>query len=48
MVLANKGTATNKGMELTLENFFDQHYYFLLTGSLYDAIYSYQIHFQTL
>lgn len=39
MVLANKGTATNKGIELTLEKFFDQHYYFLLTGSLYDAKY---------
>ena len=39
LVLVNKGTATNKGIELTLEKFFDRHYYFLLTGSLYDARY---------
>jgi len=39
LVLVNKGTAPNKGIELTLEKFFDRHYYFLLTGSLYDAKY---------
>jgi len=39
VVLVNKGSATNKGIELTLEKFFDRHYYFLLTGSLYDAKY---------
>lgn len=39
VVLVNKGTATNMGIELTLEKFFDRHYYFLLTGSLYDAKY---------
>ena len=39
LVLVNKGTATNKGIELTLEKFFDRNYYFLLTGSLYDAKY---------
>lgn len=39
VVLVNKGSATNKGIELTLEKFFNRHYYFLLTGSLYDAKY---------
>lgn len=39
LALVNKGTATNKGLELTLEKFFDHNYYFLLTGSLYDAKY---------
>lgn len=27
------------GLDLTLEKFFDHHYYFLLTGSLYDSRY---------
>jgi len=38
--LVNKGTASNKGIELTLEKYFDNQYYFMLTGSLYDAKYT--------
>ncbi|HYG37165.1 MAG TPA: TonB-dependent receptor [Cytophagales bacterium] len=37
--LTNKGTGTNYGLELTLEKFFNQGYYFLLTGSLYESFY---------
>jgi hypothetical protein len=37
--LENKGTGTNYGLELTLERFFNQGYYFLLTGSLYETFY---------
>jgi hypothetical protein len=35
----NKGTGRNYGVEVTLEKFFDKHYYFLLTASLYDSKY---------
>jgi len=35
----NSGTGRNYGIELTLEKFFDDNYYFLITGSLYDARY---------
>lgn len=34
---ANEGTGTNYGIDLTLEKFFSQQYYFLLTGSLFDS-----------
>ena len=37
--LANKGTGTNYGIELTVEKFFSHGYYALLTGSLYQAKY---------
>jgi hypothetical protein len=39
MVFVNKGTGRNYGVEMTLEKFFDKHYYFLLTASLYDSKY---------
>jgi hypothetical protein len=35
--LANKGFGQNKGVELTVEKFFNKGYFFLLTGSLYDS-----------
>ncbi|MFC2152378.1 carboxypeptidase-like regulatory domain-containing protein [Bacteroidota bacterium] len=35
--LVNEGTGYNYGLELTLERFFANNYYFLLTGSLYDS-----------
>jgi hypothetical protein len=37
--LVNKGTGRNYGAELTLEKFFSDGYYFLVTGSLFDAKY---------
>ncbi len=37
--LANKGSATNYGVELTLEKAFSNQYFLLITGSLYDAKY---------
>ena len=37
--LANKGTGTNYGLELTIEKFFSHGYYALLTGSVYEAKY---------
>lgn len=37
--LVNKGTGTNYGMELTVERFFSDGYYFLVTGSLFDSKY---------
>lgn len=37
--LVNAGTGRNYGVELTLEKFFSNHYYFLITGSLFDAKY---------
>ncbi len=38
--LVNKGTGNNYGIELTLEKFFSEHYYFLITGSLYKSQYT--------
>ena len=38
-VFVNEGTGRNYGVEITLEKFFDKHYYFLLTASLYDSKY---------
>ncbi len=35
--LVNEGTGYNCGLELTLERFFANNYYFLITGSLYDS-----------
>lgn len=37
--LVNKGTGKNYGIELTLERFFNNNYYFLINGSLYDSKY---------
>ena len=37
--LQNTGTARNYGVELTLERFFSSGFYFLVTGSLFDAKY---------
>jgi len=37
--LANKGTGTNYGIDLTLEKFFSNNYYFLATASLYESKY---------
>ncbi len=36
-ILVNNGTGRNFGIELTLERFFNDDYYFLLTTSLYDS-----------
>lgn len=38
-VLANRGTATNYGMELTVEKFFSKSWYLLTTTSLYQSEY---------
>jgi len=37
--LINEGTGKNYGLELTLEKFFSDNYYFLLTGTLYESKY---------
>lgn len=37
--LVNNGTGTNYGVEATLEKFFSDNYYFLITGSLFDSKY---------
>jgi hypothetical protein len=37
--LVNKGTGQNYGLELTLEKFFNRGYYFLVSGSVYNATY---------
>jgi hypothetical protein len=37
--LTDGGIAKNKGIELTLERFLNEGYYFLLTGSLYESKY---------
>ena len=36
----NEGTGKNYGLELTLERFFNDGYYFLVTGSLYNSRYT--------
>jgi hypothetical protein len=38
-VFVNKGTGENYGIEITIEKFFSKGYYFLVTGSLYNATY---------
>lgn len=38
--IVNKGTGRNVGMELTLEKFFHQGYYYLTTVSIYDSRYT--------
>ncbi len=37
--MVNEGTGSNYGAELTLERFFDNNYYFLVTGSLFESKY---------
>jgi len=37
--LVNEGTGKNYGIELTLERFFDNNYYYLVNGSLYNSTY---------
>lgn len=37
--LVNEGTGKNFGIELTLERFLDNNYYFLINGSLYNSTY---------
>lgn len=39
-LLTNKGTGKNYGLELTLERFLGNGYYYMLTSSLYDARYT--------
>ncbi len=36
----NKGTGQNMGLDLTMERFFSNDYYFMVTGSLYDSKYT--------
>lgn len=38
--LVNEGTGRNYGLELTVEKFFSQGYYFLVTGSLFESLYT--------
>ncbi|MEO6286296.1 MAG: TonB-dependent receptor [Dyadobacter sp.] len=38
--LVNKGKGRNYGIELTIERFFDKHYYFLINSSLYRSKYT--------
>jgi hypothetical protein len=37
--LVNKGTGKNYGVEITLERFFNNHYYFLINSTLFDSKY---------
>lgn len=37
--LVNEGSGQNYGLELTLEKFFSDHYYFLITNSLFQSTY---------
>jgi hypothetical protein len=39
-VFTNKGTGKNYGVEMTVEKFFTDNYYFLVTASLYDSKYT--------
>jgi len=39
VALVNKGLGKNYGVELTLERFFDNHFYFLINASLFDSKY---------
>jgi hypothetical protein len=38
--LTNGGNGENYGIELTLEKFFSNHYFFMVTGSLFDSKYT--------
>ena len=37
--LVNEGTGKNYGIDLTIEKFYNNNYYFLITGSLYESKY---------
>ena len=37
--LQNTGTGTNKGIELTIQKYFDKSFYFMFSGTLYDSKY---------
>ena len=37
--LDNQGTATNYGLEFTLEKFYSSRYYYLVTASLFESRY---------
>ncbi len=37
--LVNKGTGENYGLEITIERFFDNSYYFLINGSIFNSTY---------
>jgi hypothetical protein len=39
VALVNKGTGKNYGIELSLERFFSDNYYFLINGSIFDSKY---------
>jgi hypothetical protein len=38
--LSNSGTGTNYGIEMTLERRFDNYYYFMINGSVFDSRYT--------
>ena len=38
--LQNTGTGKNYGVELTLEKFYSNHFFFLITGTLYNSLYT--------
>jgi len=38
--LVNKGTGKNYGLELTIERYFNNHYYFLINGTLFNSKYT--------
>ena len=40
VALVNEGTGENYGMELTLERFFTNNFYYLFTGSIYNSTYT--------
>lgn len=39
VALVNEGTGQNYGLELSLQRYFDDHYYFLLNTSIYESTY---------
>jgi hypothetical protein len=39
VALVNKGTGKNYGLEITIERFFDNNYYYLINGSLFNSTY---------
>ncbi len=39
VALVNKGTGENYGIEITVERFFNNHYYFLINSSFYNSTY---------
>jgi hypothetical protein len=39
VALVNKGTGKNYGLEMTVERFFDNNYYYMLNGSLFNSTY---------